>query len=66
VVHRCVKSRNLKNEEAIARVGLQCHKEKKICRVFAANRPMLLNNTDTAVSVPAYTVPTAILCTATL
>ena len=27
---------------------------------------MLLNNTDTLVSVRAYTVPTATLCTATL
>jgi len=41
VVHCCVCSRNLKNEEAMARVGLQRHskKEKKYIYIFILISP---------------------------
>jgi len=31
VVRRCVRSRNLKNEEVVARVGPQRHRGEKMC-----------------------------------
>jgi len=47
-MHRCVSSRNLKNEEAMARVGPQGHKKKMKTEHFETTIPAMFGKNGAA------------------